>query len=93
MENPSDSEEMSRGTEAYNLLNTPAFASVIKSIRNDAISAIIATQIKDRNVREDMYLIIRAADTIVETLHQRVQTRDTLLEAREAERTQDDTEQ
>jgi len=78
------------GDEAEGLLQTPAFTSVIDETVESAFHSFVNTEPEDIDGRELVYSHYRAIVDVVNTLKQRVQVRDSILEQQNGDTSQEE---
>lgn len=78
------------GEEAEAILKAPAFTSVINDLVDRAFQTFTNTAPEDREKREYAYNHYRALVDVVDTLKQRVQVRDSILEQQNGDNSQEE---
>ena len=78
------------GDEARTILDSTAFNSVINELVERTFQSFVNTQPGDQDKREDAYSHYRALVDVVDTLKQRVQVRDSIVEQQNGETSQEE---
>ena len=79
------------GDEAGAVLNGSAFNSVINELVERAFQTFVNTEPADKDKREYAYNHYRALVDVVDTLKQRVQVRDSIVEQQNGDNSQEET--
>ena len=79
------------GDEAGAILNGSAFNSVINELVERAFQTFVNTEPADKDKREYAYNHYRALVDVVDTLKQRVQVRDSIIEQQNGDNSQEET--
>jgi len=79
------------GDEAGAVLNGSAFNSVINELVERAFQTFVNTEPADKDKREYAYNHYRALVDVVDTLKQRVQVRDSIIEQQNGDNSQEET--
>ena len=79
------------GDEAEALLGASAFTSVINELVEQTFQTFVNTSPEDREKREQTYSHYRALVDVVDTLKQRVQVRDSIIEQQNGDNSQEET--
>lgn len=79
------------GDEAGALLSGSAFNSVINELVEKAFQTFVNTEPADKDKREYAYNHYRALVDVVDTLKQRVQVRDSIIEQQNGDNSQEET--
>ena len=79
------------GDEAGAVLNGSAFNSVINELVERAFQTFVNTEPADKEKREYAYNHYRALVDVVDTLKQRVQVRDSIIEQQNGDNSQEET--
>ena len=78
------------GDEAGAILNGSAFNSVINELVERTFQTFVNTEPSDKDKREHAYNHYRALVDVVDTLKQRVQVRDSIVEQQNGETSQEE---
>lgn len=89
---PATQEEhlVTTGDEAEAVLSAPAFTSVVNDLVERAFQSFVNTGPEDKDKREYSYSHYRALVDVVDTLKQRVQVRDSILEQQNGDNSQEE---
>ena len=79
------------GDEAGAVLNSTAFNSVINELVERSFQTFVNTEPADKDKREYAYNHYRALVDVVDTLKQRVQVRDSIIEQQNGDNSQEET--
>ena len=79
------------GDEAGAVLSGSAFNSVINDLVERAFQNFVNSEPEDKDKREHAYSHYRALVDVVDTLKQRVQVRDSIVEQQNADNSQEET--
>ena len=79
------------GDEAGAVLSRSAFNSVINELVEKAFQTFVNTEPADKDKREYAYNHYRALVDVVDTLKQRVQVRDSIIEQQNGDNSQEET--
>ena len=88
---PTQEEQLvTAGEEAEAILTASAFTSVINELVERAFQTFVNTAPEDKEKREYAYSHYRALVDVVDTLKQRVQVRDSILEQQNGDNSQEE---
>lgn len=79
------------GDEAGAVLNSTAFNSVINDLVEQSFQKFVNSEPKHKDVRDQAYSHYRALVDVVDTLKQRVQVRDRIVEQQNGDNSQEET--
>ena len=79
------------GDEAGAVLCSTAFNSVINDLVEKSFQKFVNTEPADKDIREHAYSHYRALVDVVDTLKQRVQVRDSIVEQQNGDNSQEET--
>ena len=79
------------GDEASAVLDSTAFNSVINDLVERSFQTFVNSEVTDKDKREYAYSHYRALVDVVDTLKQRVQVRDSIIEQQNGDNSQEET--